>query len=191
MDDVTAITQLLAQSNQGDSEARGRVLELLYDELHRLARAQVRRRNHTLSPTALVNEAYMKLFGGNHQYVDRRNLLGYAAVAMRQIILNYAEAANAKKRGGEVLKVTFQDWSDVPPMETDFAALNEALEQLEAIHPHLAKVLGLSYFVGFKKSEIAELLGISETKIYKDLKIAKSWIYRKLKQQEGSPEAGS
>ncbi|CAM2063986.1 Sigma-70 family RNA polymerase sigma factor [Sulfidibacter corallicola] len=181
MSKATPITQLLEKSNQGDDQARDQVLELLYNELHRIARNQVRSRNGTLSPTALVNEAYLKLFKGEYQFVDRQNLLAYAAVAMRQVILNYAQAAKAQKRGGDVWKVTFQEWDSVPSMEADFAALNEVLEQLETVHPHLAKILGLSYFAGFKKAEIAELLDISEAKVYKDLKIAKTWIYKKLK----------
>lgn len=173
------ITQLLQRSNEGDVGARERVLELLYQELHRIARRHGKS-SETLRPTALINEAYLKLFGHTTHFQNRENLLAYAALAMRQIVLNKIEKAGALKRGGDAVKLTLQEWDQATSAEHDYVALNQVLEQLEAVHPRHAKMLALRFFAGFENKEIADLLEVSEATVYKDLRFAKAWVNRKL-----------
>ena len=179
MNQTAQITQLLKQSNEGDQSARERVLEILYKELHKIAK-RYGGRGATLQPTALINEAYLKLFGGDTNFENRDMLLAYAALAMRQVVLNNAEKANARKRGGDQVKVTLQEWDSSAAMEVDYVALNQVLEQLDQAHPRHAQMLALRFFAGFENKEIAEILHVSEATVYKDLRFAKAWVNKKL-----------
>ena len=188
MEKAEEITVLLERSNRGDEDARGRVLEMLYDELHRIANRHAWKVGETLRPTVLINEAYIKLFKNKAQFANRENLFAYAALAMRQVILNTAEKNQAKKRGDGQMGLTLEDWDGASPMQTDCVALNEVLEQLERVHPRHARILGLCYFAGFKTREIAEALDLSESTVTKDLRFAKAWIRKKL-EALGEPKA--
>lgn len=177
--DNSDITQLLHQSNEGDFQARERVLEMLYKELHKIARRHGKH-SETLRPTVLINEAYLKLFGNEKNFQNRENLLAYAALAMRQIVLNKIEKAGAQKRGGDAIKLTLQEWDKATSVDNDYVALNQVLEQLEEVHPRHAKMLALRFFAGFENKEIASVLEVSEATVYKDLRFAKAWVSRKL-----------
>ena len=180
MDTSAEITMLLNKSNDGDEQARDRVLALLYEELHRIAKRYKGR--ETMRPTVLVNEAYLKLFGNDAQFENRDMLFAYAALAMRQIVINSAQKAKAQKRGGdEVVKLTLQDWDHASDMEIDYVALDDVLSQLEKVHPRHARIICLHYFAGFKILEIADVLSVSEATVNKDLRFAKAWIKKKLK----------
>jgi len=181
--DHKELTVLLKRSNDGDDGARDQVLEMVYNDLHRIAKRHSYKAGETMRPTALVNEAYLKIFSGQTHIENRNNLFALAALAMRQVILNNAEKANTKKRGGDQVKVTLQDWDQSSDaFETDYVALNQALEDLEKVEPRYAQILGLCYFAGFKNKEIADVLEVSESTVYKDLRLAKAWLKRKLKQ---------
>ena len=182
------ITQLLKRGNQGDTGARERVLELLYEELHRIANRHAWKVGETMRPTVLVNEAYVKLFKDHSHFENRENLLACAALAMRQLILNNAEKARASKRGGWQVNRTLEDWDGSSAFETDVVALNQVLEMLDHVHPRHARMLGLCYFAGFKNKEIARILDVSESTVVKDLRFAKAWVRKKLA-ETGSPGA--
>jgi len=179
--DVKELAVLLNRSNEGDSGAREQVLELVYKDLHRMAKRHAYKAGETMRPTALVNEAYLKMFSGQGRIQNRNNLFALAALAMRQVILNNAEKVNTKKRGGDQMKLTLQEWDQPAGIETDYEALNEALDELEKVEPRYAQILGLCYFAGFKNKEIADVLEVSESTVYKDLRLAKAWLKRKLK----------
>lgn len=185
MDKAEEITILLKRSNKGDVGARDRVLELLYEELRRIASRHAWKVGETMRPTALVNEAFVKLFKNDASFENRDNLLACAALAMRQLILNNAEKARSKKRGGGQVNLTLEDWDGSNGLETDAVALNQVLEQLEKAHPRHAKLLGLCYFAGFKNREIAEILDVSESTVTKDLRFAKAWVKKKLRETTG------
>ncbi len=180
MDRAEEITLLLERGNQGDAGARERVLELLYDELHRMANRHAWKGGETLRPTALINEAFIKLFKNNKRFENRENLFACAALAMRQLILNNAEKARAQKRGGGQAQLTLQEWDGPTDLNTNVVALNEALEKLERVHPRHAQILGLCYFAGFKTREIASFLELSESTVTKDLRFAKVWVRKKM-----------
>ena len=183
MAQTSGMTQLLKLSHEGDQVAHEQVLQFLYDELHQMARRQVGLRGETLRPTALVNEVYIKLFKGRPLFEDCEKLLAYAAVAMRQVIVNYAQREKAQKRGGDRVQVTLNECDGTADSDLDFVALNQALEQLEKIHPRHARILGLYFFAGFKNSEIAHILEVSEATVYKDLRFAKAWVLKKLSRE--------
>jgi len=184
------ITQLLKRSNDGDEAARERVMDLVYKEMHRIAKRHAWRAGETMRPTVLVNEAYVKLFKNQGSFENRENLLACAALAMRQLILNSAEKAGAAKRGGGELNFTLEEWDGSAPLQSDAVALNQVLEQLEQIHPRHARMLGLCYFAGFKNQEIADILQVSESTVVKDLRFAKVWIRKQLEKSGGKEAAG-
>jgi len=174
------ITQLLRRSNDGDAEARNSIISLIYNELHRIAGRHKWKVGETLRPTVLVNEAYVKLFKNQGQFQNRENLFACAALAMRQLILNHAEKANAAKRGGGELVFTLEDWDGSSEAETDALELNQILEELERVHPRHGRMVCLKYFAGFKVQEIAEILEVSTSTVEKDLRFAKAWVRKKL-----------
>ena len=178
------ITQLLMRSNEGDAEARERILSIIYEELHRIANRHAWKVGETMRPTVLVNEAYVKLFKNQGQFQNRDNLLACAALAMRQLILNHAEKANAAKRGGGGMVFTLEDWDGSSEMETNALELNQVLEDLERVHPRHARMLCLKYFAGFQVQEIAEILEVSKSTVEKDLRFAKVWVRKKLSKPE-------
>jgi len=174
------LTVLLDQFHE-DENARDRLLALIYQELHKMAKRYAYRAGETLRPTALVNEAFIKVFGKDSQFENRHKMFAHAALAMRQIVLNKAEAMKAGKRGGDAVRLSLQDWDGQPDLETDYEALNDVLTELEKIQPRYAQILGLCYFAGFKNKEIADIMGLSGTTVYADLRLAKAWLRKKLR----------
>ena len=174
------LTQLIQRSNRGDAEAREEVVDIIYRELHRLARSRAYGEGETMRPTALVNEAFMKLFEGETQFEDRNQLLAHAALAMRQIVLNKAVKDKTKKRGGDNVKLSLEDWDGATSLDADYLALNEALEELERTRPRFAQILTLAFFAGFKNREIAGVLEVNERTVYRDLRLAKAWLKKRV-----------
>ena len=161
-------------------DARDRLFQIVFDEMYRMARIQGRGSGETLRPTALMNEAYIKLVKSNASFENRQKSFAHAALAMRQIVLNTAEGARAQKRGSGGPKITLQDWDSKDEADITVEDLHEALENLEKMKPRLAQIITLHYFAGFKILELAEVLGISERTIYLELKVAKSWLGEQL-----------
>lgn len=154
-----------------------------YDELRRLAARAMRdqRPGHTLQPTALVHEVYLKLLDSSHEPVDRTHLLATAARAMRQILVDHARARASEKRGGDAVRVTLS-LADTPsnPEILDLLAFDEALRRLEALDIQQVKIVELRYIVGLSVEETAAALGLSERTVKRDAAMAKAWLSREL-----------
>ena len=179
------VTQLLNELGGGDRAALDQLVPLVFDELRRLAHSYLRREraDHTLQPTALVNEAYLRL--ANQQDVrwqNRAHFFGIAASLMRQILVDHARRRAADKRGGadlERLSIT-QAEDLVNHEDVDVLALNEALERLNEFDRQQARIVELKFFAGLTIEETTEVLGVSHATVERDWKLARSWLKREL-----------
>jgi RNA polymerase sigma factor (TIGR02999 family) len=178
-----AVTHLLVQVRQGDAAALDRLLPLLYSELHDIAARHMRaeRADHTLQPTALVHEAFLRLIGGTGaSFDDRTHFLRAASHAMRHVLVDHARARKAAKRGG-ALRVTLDEaLAGRDEHIIDFLVLDDALTRLAAAEPRWAQVVELRYFGGLEVSEVADVLGISTATVKRDWRFAKAWLSREL-----------
>ena len=178
------ITELLARVNNGDKDALEQLTPLVYGELHRLAVAYLRRerREHTLQPTALINEVYLKIFGQQRiNWCNRAHFFGIAAGEMRRILVDHARHFNSKRHGNR-LCVSLEKIADnfgAQP-DTDLLALHEALERLEAIDPDQARIVELRFFGGLTIEETAEVVGTSHATVERDWRSAKAYLYLEL-----------
>jgi RNA polymerase sigma factor (TIGR02999 family) len=191
MDDVT---QLLERWARGDPEAFRELVPLVYQELRLLARHYLRQEqaSHTLQPTALVHEAYLRLAGTRDvQLRNRSHFYGAAAQVMRRVLVDYARRRMADKRGGASPNVLSLDEAiEIPvDMRLDLAALDEALEALERIAPEKARVVELRYFGGLSVEETAEYLGISSATVKRYWAFSRAWLFRRLA-ADGKGDAG-
>jgi RNA polymerase sigma factor (TIGR02999 family) len=185
MDDAPAeVTRLLQQWSNGQEQALDRLLPHIHDELRKLAAGYLRRErpDHTLQPTALVNEAFLKLIDQRAvKWQNRAHFFGIAAQAMRRILVDHARAHAADKRGGGVRKVPFDDASvSSLPMDVDLIALDEALTRLAAIDPQQSRVVELRFFGGLTMEETAEVMRISPATIGREWRMAKAWLSAEL-----------
>ena len=174
-------TVLLGRLRAGDADAGRELLPVLYDELRRIAARQFRGQaaGHTLQPTVLVHEAFLRLVGKSASaYQDKAHFFAVAATAMRQILVNHARAASADKRGGGTKPVALdRDVADgTTGAEVDVLALNEALEQLARIDQRKHRVIELRFFAGLSVDEIAEAMGLSKTTIESEWRAARAWL---------------
>jgi RNA polymerase sigma-70 factor, ECF subfamily len=177
------IVRLLQRWRAGDEDAYARLVPLVYSELRRLARGQLRREQagHSLQPTALVHEAYLRLVKADVDWRDRTHFLSVASRVMRRILVEHARARQTDKRGGKALHVTLTEPIPAPDAKpVDILALDEALERLRAFDARQAQVVELSYFGGLTYPEIGELVGISEASVDRDLRHARAWLRREL-----------
>jgi RNA polymerase sigma factor (TIGR02999 family) len=179
------ITELLIDWSKGDQSALEKLMPLVYNELRRLATNYLRREraSHTLQPTALVNEAYLKLIDQrNAKWQNRAHFFGISAQLMRRILVDHARQHQAVKRGGSAqqrLSITSAEQIIQQP-EIDLLALNEALEELSQIDPQQGRIVELKFFGGLSIEETAEVLGISHATVERDWKMARAWLRRKL-----------
>ena len=182
------ITQLLERWSQGDEEALDQLMPLVYDELHRLAGAYLRRerREHILQPTALVNEAYLKLVRQqNIQWQNRAQFFGVAAQLMRRILVDHARANNADKRGGDQVNVSLENIGAFGTQPTtDVLALHDVLNRLAEIDPDQSRIVELRFFGGLTINEAAEVMQVSHSTVEREWKIAKAWLKRELTKGE-------
>ena len=185
MQDPEGITQLLIRWKGGDQAALEQLMPLVYSELRRLAANYLRRERegHTLQPTALVNEAYLKLVDQrNPKWQNRAHFYGIAAQVMRRILVDHARMRDAEKRGGanqHRLSITSAEAISTKP-NFDVLALHEALEELTAMDPQQGKIVELKFFGGLSIEEVAEVLGIGHATVERDWKMARAWLRRKL-----------
>jgi len=179
------ITQLLIDWGNGDQEALERLMPLVYGEMRKLAGNYLRRERpgHTLQPTALVNEAYLKLIDQrNAKWQNRAQFFGVAAQLMRRILVDHARQRQAAKRGGsdqQRLSITSAERLIQQP-EVDLLALHEALEELAKLDPQQERIVELRFFGGLSIEETAEVLGIGHATVERDWRIARAWLRRKL-----------
>jgi RNA polymerase sigma-70 factor, ECF subfamily len=184
------VTLLLQRWREGDSTALNALMPLIYSELHRMARLFLRKRQpgETLRPTALVNEAYLKLLGNRQpQFVDRVHFLAVMSRVMRQVLIDHARAAAAMKRGGQAQRV---DWDTAIFVESASSQnqlrmleVDVALESLSGENPTLAQVVEMHYFGGMTAEEIALVANRSAHAIRHDLRLARAWLRRELEQE--------
>ena len=180
MDEGPDITVWLDAARAGDRVALDRVLTLLYNELHSMARRQLAgQQGRTLDATSLVHESYLKLLGarGGARFEDRAHFFAYAASAMRSVVVDYARNRLARKRGGDLKRVELpENSSSGVRLDEDLLALDIALERLHAVDAHLAKVVELRYFAGLSEQEIADLCQRSERSIRRDWQKARMFL---------------
>lgn len=176
------ITRLLLEWRDGNSRAFDKLVPLVYDELRRLARLQMRDQPaaHTLQPTALVHEAYARLVGLKLDWRDRTHFLSMAARTMRRVLVDHARAKLAAKRGAGAMQVTLHDFHAATSPSFDLLAVDAALESLGHDHERAAWAIELQYFGGLTGREIAETLNVSPTTTERDLRFARSWLKREL-----------
>ena len=178
------ITQLLERWSEGDEEALGEIMPLVYDELHRLAGAYLRRENreHTLQPTALVNEAYLKLVDQRHpNWKNRAQFFGVAAQLMRRILIDHARRHQASKRGGDRCQLSLSNvgaFGNQP--DADLLTLHDALERLAVIDPDQSRLVELRFFGGLTIEETAEVMQVSHATVEREWRVAKAWLKREL-----------
>jgi RNA polymerase sigma factor (TIGR02999 family) len=181
------ITQLLQSWNQGDQGAVEKLVPLVYDELHRLARRYMsdERPGHTLQTTALVNEAYVRLVDSAHAtWEGRTHFFGVCAQVMRRILVDWARSRQALKRGGDVRVLDFDEaLAATKQPGTDLVALDDALSALTVIDQRKGQVVELRFFGGLSVKETAEVLKISAETVQRDWKLAKSWLRRELSRE--------
>ena len=178
------VTRLLKDWSSGDSSALDQLMPIVYGELRAVAARHLRRerQDHTLQPTALVNEAYLRLMGPvGMAPQNRSHLFALAARAMRQILVDHARKKQADKRGAGATMVTLPDALQAPQRSIiDVLALNEALDALAALDPRLSKVVELKFFAGLNVGEIAAALGVSQATVERDWTAAKAWLHQRL-----------
>jgi RNA polymerase sigma-70 factor (ECF subfamily) len=190
--DPGEVTQLLKAMHSGDPRAADGLLPLVYQELHRLAKSYMRRErpDHTLQPTALINEAYMKLVNQEVDWNNRAHFVGVAAHVMRRVLVDYARLHNADRRAGGLQRVEMHDDLAISPDRLDeVALLDEALTRLAAQNERQARVVELRYFGGLSVEEVGTVLGIAPRSVKRDWALAKIWLFRELRPQAHIPVA--
>lgn len=188
----TDVTQILREWSDGDVEAPERLMPLVLQELRRLARSYLQRERpgHTLQPTALVHEAYLRLVDQSRvDWQNRTHFYGVAAQMMRRILVDYARAHIAEKRGGGLQKISL-DETFIHPQERarELLALDEALTGLAAFDQRKSRVVELRFFGGLDVEETAAFLGVSAKTVKRDWKVAKLWLYRELSENTDERE---
>jgi RNA polymerase sigma factor (TIGR02999 family) len=182
--DMENTTGILMRLSNGQQEAANELLPMIYDELKRLAASYLRRErsDHTLQPTALVHEAYLKLIDINQiQWQSKAHFIGVAANQMRRILVDHARGHNAAKRGGEVHILTLnEDIDKASETNTELIALDDTLNELAKMDPVKAKIVELRYFGGLTFEETAEVMGVSTITVKRHWRMAKAWLYGQL-----------
>jgi RNA polymerase sigma factor (TIGR02999 family) len=180
------VTRLLARVSAGEPGAEERLVELIYAELRRLAASHLRRerRDHTLSPTALAHEAWLRFSTdlSKVEVASRRQFFAVAAIAMRRILVEHARARRAQKRGGaiQLVKVDILD-SFAAPTDDQILALDDALTALMEIRPRAARIVSLRFFGGLTHTEIAGLLELERRTVDRDWAFARAWLFDQLR----------
>jgi len=184
------ITEVLLRAAGGDHHAWDQLAPLVYDELHRIAEAHLRRErsDHTLQPTALLHEAYLKLVDQRRvAWRDRAHFLAIASNAMRRILVDHARRHRAQKRGAGAVTVSLDDVEPAARRDVAIEDLDVALTDLARVEGRPARVVELRYFGGLSIEETAEVLGISPATVKRDWMTARAWLYRELSNRGDGP----
>jgi RNA polymerase sigma factor (TIGR02999 family) len=187
------VTQLLQEWGAGDVGALNTLISIVHNELQKIARQHIAREHqgHTLQPTDLVSEAYLRLLEIDQvQWQDREHFFAVAAQVMRRVLIDAGRARGAHKRGDGVRPASLDDAEQqVNNPRFDLFALEEALQKLETVDPRKARIVQLRFFVGLSVQEVATLLRVSEETVKRDWRLGKAWLWRVL--SEGTPNASS
>jgi RNA polymerase sigma factor (TIGR02999 family) len=178
---ATEVSQLLLSWRTGDRGALDRLIPLVHAELHRMAEVCMReeREGHTLQPTALVHEAYLRLVGAEVAWQDRAHFFAVAATTMRRVLVDHARGRGRAKRAGS--PVSLEDSLLVAPDRADdLLVVDDALDRLAAQDARAARVVELHYFGGLTYEETAEAIGVSAATVDRDLRFARAWLHREL-----------
>lgn len=177
----TTLTDLLLAWRRGQEGAADSLMPMVWGELHRLAKIHVAR-DASLQPTALVNEAFLKLAAGRGHFEDRVHFFAFAARVMRSVMVDHLRSQQRQKRGGDHLRVTWDKALNVAPDDTpqDFLRLDDALQRLEGLDPRKCRILELCYFSGLSYDEIAEALNTSKATVGRELRLARAWLRAEL-----------
>ena len=189
------VTRIFLSWRQGDEGALNALLPLVYDEMRRLAGSYLRNEGagHTLQPTALAHEAYLRLLDQRQvSWQNRAHFMGLAAQAMRRILVDHARRRDAQKRGGGAVRVTLDDAdaageaiSAALPLDVPAEDLDQALDRLAALDERQARVVELRFFTGLSIEEAAEALSVSPATVKRDWTLARAWLHRELKGKIG------
>lgn len=182
---------LLRQWRQGQGEAREKLIAVVYPQLRSLAARYMSSENegHTLSATALVHEAYLRILGSHVSWEDRVHFFAVAARVMRHVLVDHAKSRRRAKRGGSAAKLSLDDVVVVSAAPEDHLLdLHEALERLAAMDPRKSDLVEMVYFGGLSQAEAGAALSISEATVQRELRLAKAWLHNALAHQ---PSAGS
>jgi RNA polymerase sigma-70 factor (ECF subfamily) len=178
------ITRLLLEMREGNPEAAPNLIPLVYDQLRRTARSLLRneRGDHTLQPTALVNDALMRLIGKEClEWQSRAQFFAVSSKIMRHILIDHARAHGADKRGGEFQKISLDHVFAYEWRQADsFLSLNEALDRLQEFDPRLCSVVEMRFFAGMTEEEISDVLKVSVRTVKRDWQFARDWLYREM-----------
>ena len=193
-DDRGEVTRILAAAAAGDPSAVDRLLPLVYGELRSLAAREMRRErpDHTLQPTALVHEAYLRLVNAAELgAAGRTHFFAQAALAMRRVLVDHARRRRSAKRGGSLERVPLgdPDQPHQPPFDLDILALDESLTRLARAHPDRVQVVEMRFFAGMTHEEIASALGESTRTVERHWRFARAWLFRDLNDGAAPPAA--
>lgn len=191
----TEFSELYDLYRKGDAEAGNRLALLVFADLKRIARRLLskERADHTLQPTALVHEAWLRLFGPKPLvWRDREHFFNTAAGLMRRLLVDHARHTEAQKRGGQCFKQSLHEVTEFGRKpETKWLELDEALTQLKADYPRCAYIVELRFFLGLKEKEIAQVLEMSERTVKRDWIFARTWLYQRLGRVTSRPASAT
>jgi RNA polymerase sigma-70 factor (ECF subfamily) len=181
------VTEQLIAWGAGDRAALDHLFPIVYQELRRMAGAYLRQENpgHTLQPTALVHETWLRLIDQTRvNWWNRAQFFGVAAQMMRRILVDHAKAKHREKRGGDAVKLSLDDVINLSrERAADLIALDDALDELTRVDERKSRVVELRYFGGFTVEEIAQILEVSPETVMRDWKLAKAWLYQQIRQE--------
>ena len=189
--DTARITELLVAVSHGGRDALDRLVPVVYEHLRRIAAAQLRREapGHSLQPTVLVHEAYLRLVDQRQvEWRGRAHFFGVAASLMRRILVDHARARLAEKRGGGLERVTLVGDEAAQSPHIDILALHESLERLAAFNPRQERIVELRYFGGLTIEEAAEVIGVSDATLVREWTVAKAWLRAELSELRLRPD---
>lgn len=191
------LTKMLKAWSGGDASALDRLTPVVYSELHRLARRHLagERRGHPLQPSALINETFVRLLGGAPvEWENRAHFYAVCARVMRQILIDFARAQETDRRGHRTPQIDLSaagDLASTQALPIDFIDLDRALTDLDGLDPRKARIVELRYFGGLENAEIAMLLDISEPTVVRDWRVARAWLYDRLRSGNAREEQKS
>ncbi|QNI31736.1 sigma-70 family RNA polymerase sigma factor [Alloacidobacterium dinghuense] len=183
------VTLLLQAMRKGDASAADKLMPLVYKELHRLAKSYMRRErtDHTLQPTALINEAYLRLAYDAVDWQNRQHFVAVAANVMRRLLVDHARTRQAEMRGGDLQRVELNEEIAISAKHSgEVLALHEALNLLAEVNTRQAKVVELRYFAGLSVEEIAGILNVSPRTVKSDWALARVWLFNEIQRSRAS-----